>query len=273
MPGDALALAPHRDSFAAAGTVLVCPDAALIGIACDKWRTMVSLRQAGLPVPASRLVHGPDDLVAAAHDLGYPDHDLVVKPRSSAGSTGVWTISERSGLLQQDALPTLTLGAIGELCATAVDVPWPEGLILQRRVIGSDVSVDVFALGGRVVAGGCRSRRLSIGGLCVGGEVYPLIGALRETISRLVEALTWVGVANIQMIIGASGAQTIYEINPRLSGSIDVNALGGLDLLGGVIEYARTARSPWDDKPGALTTITEPVSFLRHWATHSWINS
>ena len=271
--GDALALAPHRDYFTTAGTVLVCPDAALIKFACDKWRTMAALRQAGLPVPASRLVHGPDDLVAAAHDLGYPDHDLVVKPRSRAGSMGIWAISKRSGLLQQGALPTLTLGAIAELCTAADDIAWPEGLILQRRMIGGDVSVDVFALDGRVVAGGCRSRKLTMAGLCVGGKVYPLTGALRETISSLIAALMWTGVANIQLIIGTSGAQTVYEINPRLSGSIDVNTLGGLDLLGGLIEYARTARLPWDGEHGSLTTIIKPVSFLRHWVTHSWINS
>ncbi len=271
--GDVLALAPHRDYFTTAGIVLVCPDAALIDFACDKWRTMAALRQAGLPIPASCLVHGPDDLVAAAHDLGYPDHDLVVKPRSYAGSMGIWAISKRSGLLQHGALPTLTLGAIAELCATADDIAWPEGLILQRLMIGSDVSVDVFALDGLLVAGGCRSRRLTTGGLCIGGTVYPLTGALRDTIRSLIAALTWTGVANIQLIIGTSGAQAVYEINPRLSGSIDVNALGGLDLLGGVIEYAQTARSPWDGEHGSLTTITKPVSFLRHWVTHSWINS
>jgi glutathione synthase/RimK-type ligase-like ATP-grasp enzyme len=41
---------------------------------------------AGLPTPANMLIHGPEDLAAAAEHVGFP---AVIKPISGGASLGV----------------------------------------------------------------------------------------------------------------------------------------------------------------------------------------
>ncbi|MBT8228292.1 MAG: ATP-grasp domain-containing protein [Dactylosporangium sp.] len=264
---DARIVAGHRSAFAQAGVGLLCPPAVLVELGCDKWRTIAALRAAGLSVPRSRLVTDADQLADAAGELGYPTTDLVLKMRDLAGSRGIWAISTRPGLAADGPLPTLCLPAMAAQLRSRPG-GWPEGLVVQELVTGTDVSIDLLARRGTLLAAACRTRRATSGGLCVSGEVFALDGALAAATEHLVVALGWDGIGNLQAIVDPDGRAVFYEINPRAAGSVGLSAAAGLDLLAGAVRAA-AGFDPW---PGhdRYVTIATRSSFRRHWSTQQW---
>jgi hypothetical protein len=259
---DALALAASLDTLTSAGIAAVCPPQSLVELACDKWATLSKLADLGVPVPDSRLVCSGDDLYAAAAVLGYPSTSLVVKPRGLAGGQGVWMIREDADPTRTNPRPQVPLPAMavmldaGHLHDTA-------GFIVQPELHGGDVSVDVLARDGALLASVARTREATLGGLSVQGSAGPLNAALAPMIERLVAGLGWSSLANVQLVVGADGP-VVYEINARASGSIGIAALGGLDLLWCAIREARGEPLP----PGAQ--LHTPLRFRRYWADQWW---
>ena len=265
---DAKALAGHVSAFAASGVGILCPPAELVALACDKWRTIGALEAAGLPVPRSRLVTDADQLTDTAQGLGYPTADLILKVRDLAGSRGVWTISARSELAAGGPLPAVCLEAMAAQLRSMRHDECPDGLVLQETIIGTDISVDVVARRGTLLAGACRTRKATLGGLCISGEVFPLDGDLAASVQRLVSTLEWDGIANLQAVVDRAGRAVFYEINPRTAGSVGLTAGAGLDLLAGALRLA-SGSDPWPGQAGCLT-VTERVAFRRHWSTQQW---
>lgn len=259
---DALALATNLDVLASAGIAAVCPPQALVELACDKWATLSRLGDLGVPVPDSRLVCSGDDLYAAAAVLGYPATTLVVKPRGLAGGQGVWMIRENADPTRTNPRPQVPLTAM----AVMLDAGRPydaAGFIVQPELHGRDVSVDVLACDGALLASVARTREATLGGLSVQGAAAPLGADLAPTIERLVAGLGWSSLANVQLVVGADGP-VVYEINARASGSIGIAALGGLDLLWCAIRQARGERLP------PHTQLHTPLRFRRYWGDQWW---
>lgn len=266
---EAMAVSSARDDFLHDGVRLICADDDLLRVAQDKWLTHLLFTRYGMATPASRLVGSPDGLAGAAAELNYPETDLVVKPRTGSGGVGVWRISEHARYQQKEGMPALPLDALRLLCGSSPDIDWGKGIVLQERVLGDDVSVDFYAEKGELVAGGCRTRTATVSGLCTSGDAFPLSGDLREEVKSFVASARGDGIANIQMIVDPDGRHVFYEVNARLSGSVDVNSLGGLDLLGICLTGRRAVRRSFGVVDG-VATLSGRVSFVRHWATHSW---
>lgn len=259
---DALALVASLDVFTAAGVAVVCPPRELLEMACDKWATLRRLADLGVPVPQSQLVCSGDELRTAATALGYPAVGLVVKPRGLAGGQGVWMVREDADPTRTTPRPQVPLAAMAVMLDT-VPAGSGAGFVVQPELHGTDVSVDVLARHGELLAGVARTREATLGGLSVQGAAGPLDGALASTIERLVAGLGWSSLANVQLVVGASGP-IVYEINARASGSIGIAALGGLDLLWCAIRQVRGEPLP------STLQLREPLRFRRYWADQSW---
>jgi hypothetical protein len=259
---DALALAGNLDVLRSACIAAVCPPRELVELACDKWATLSQLAKLGVPVPDSQLVCSGEELYSAAAALGYPATTLVVKPRGLAGGQGVWMIREDADPTRTNPRPQVPLTAM----AAMLDTGQPHdtaGFVVQPELHGSDVSVDVLARDGALRASVARMREATLGGLSVQGSAGPLDASLAPTIDRLVAGLSWSGLANVQLVVAASGP-VVYEINARASGSIGIAALGGLDLLWCAIRQTRGEPLP------SRTQLHTPLRFRRYWADQWW---
>lgn len=265
---DANALAGHMGAFVASDVGMLCPPAAMVALACDKWRTIGALKAAGLSVPRSCLVTDANQLSEAAHDLGYPTNDLILKVRDLAGSRGIWLISAQAGLTAGGPLPVVCLEAMAAQLRSMPRDGYRDGLVLEETITGLDVSVDVVARKGTLLAGACRTRKATLGGLCVSGEVFPLNGDLAADVQKLVEILEWDSLANLQAVMNRAGQAVFYEVNPRAAGSVGLTAGAGLDLLAGALRLA-CGIDPWPNQVG-FVTVTERMAFRRHWSTQEW---
>ena len=153
---DAQGITRYADPLAAAGTSVACAPAPLVELAGDKWATTLRLAELGVPVPKTRLVRTAAEVEKAAVDLGYPQAPLLLKPRGLAGGHGVWSIRAGVDLTRTSPRPRLPLDALAAAVAGSEE---RTEFLLQQELAGTDLSVDVLAHGGRVVAAGVRTRQ------------------------------------------------------------------------------------------------------------------
>ena len=178
----------------------------------DKARTMELCERLGVPIPRSILTTTPDEFLAAAYELGYPDVDVCTKPTALKGSRGFLVLSanpnRRWHLLEARPGPMpLTLDealeAIGER-----DFP---ALLVMDYLKGKEHTVDAICRGGRFLVGHAKTREAVRAGLAMYFETADepdLVDASRELVAEL--GVDWF--VNVQFIDGR-----LLEINPRIS--------------------------------------------------------
>lgn len=222
--GDASAkfLSQHKDEIAP-GTRVAVNDWDTFQYAIDKAKTMRVCRELGVPAP--KTVFG-DDLAEQIEstDFIYP---VVVKPRTGLGSIGFNIIAAKDKLLeylkQYD-------GANGPLL---VQEYVKQGKQPQYRA-------DLF-----------RTKDGEFKAAIVGKVTrwYPLDGGsgifvvsvrddeIIENCKRLLDAIGWIGYANIDMVYDESaGKAKIVEINGRTGASIKIDFVSGINVSQLILE-------------------------------------
>jgi hypothetical protein len=185
------------------GGRLLSADPAFIALTTDKSRTAAALAQAGVPVPASRLLAPGEPLPS---DMPLP---LVLKPNDGAGS--------RQTYLVRDEAEAAQLRRVS-----------PDAARVEAWCPG--VPASVLALCGprrRLDLPPCEQHVDCRGALHYRGGRFPLGGGLRRRACRLSRAALAAlprtcGFVGVDLILGADpdGTQdVVLEINPRLTTS------------------------------------------------------
>src|SRR5438045_2736196 len=96
---DLLGLAEAKERFAGIAVLVSSPEA--VRRSNDKAETYALLDRIGVKGPAWRRVAGGGAVAEAARELGYPEHDVCLKPVFSSGSRGFRILSESADRQQQ----------------------------------------------------------------------------------------------------------------------------------------------------------------------------
>ncbi|MCB1782103.1 MAG: ATP-grasp domain-containing protein [Candidatus Competibacteraceae bacterium] len=190
-------------------------------IVLDKARTVELAQQLGIPTPASRYLHDPAELAAAAEDLSFP---IVIKPVSSIGSKDAQNIpltvsyALNPDQLRVAATHTLRYGSA----------------LLQEYFTGDGVGIELIADRGRIVYAFQHIRMhelpLTGGGSCL-RQSTPITPALLSASTQLIAALHWHGVAMVEFKHNAAtGEFRLIEINGRFWGSLPLAVAAGADF-------------------------------------------
>jgi carbamoyl-phosphate synthase large subunit len=178
----------------------------------DKAETYARLRARGLPAPDFRRARGGSEVAQAARELGYPEHDVAVKPVLSSGSRGFRVVS--AGADRHEQLLTNRPGAadalrLGEL----VELIGDDGseLLVMELARGGERTIDGIADGRRIVLGHPKTRESMRGGLAM---YFVTLDdpALMELAGRVVGELAIEQFFNIQLV-----GEHVIEVNPRIS--------------------------------------------------------
>lgn len=205
---ETLALASER--FAAAGVVVMAPEAETARICRDKLRTANHLERHGIRVAKTWT---PEQV-----RLLDPRPPLFIKPRRGRGSVAAYPIRADDDL-------AFFLGY----------VPDP---VVQEYLEGPEFTIDVFCdLRGRPLSAVPRERLVIRAGVTDRGRTVrsePLIALA----VRCAEVLEFRGAVNVQCRV-VDGTPVIFEINPRFSGGIQLTIAAGADFAEWTIRAAR----------------------------------
>ena len=240
------------DEFSVIATALVCEKLNLPGFgvtaarACrDKVMTREALAVVGVPQPAFWPVTSLAEAEAVADELGWP---LVVKPRRLGASLGVAIASSTDDLKRAFA----QAAEIGE-----ADILPSEDLIVEKALVGPEVSVDCAVINGEVNPLFCANKEIGFAPWCeeVGHTVNaddPLLDdpAFVQLLNQIHQALgVRFGITHTEVILTAKGP-AVVEVNARWGGDL-IPRLGmnatGIDV-GAVTASVATGR-PFNAQP------------------------
>jgi len=230
---DAVEISRLQTKFSKKGIKLLCGSVETIEKVIDKGKLFRALKDADLPVPKFLFVNSLDDIKQAAKELGYPRKLVVAKPRNLSGKRGFCTLDAHSDLASRRFGYHLPLESFVELIRKSREIKENNlNYILMEYLPGPDYSCDTLAYEGKPLIIIPRLRLVDKGGVSLIGEtVY------KNEINKLVfEVITHFKLhlnANIQIKYSKirGGTPYVYDVNPRISGSISANAGAGLNLF------------------------------------------
>lgn len=236
--GDALALAPSADAFAALGAKLACNRADLVATLADKLAAYRLFARVGLPVPDWRAADTREQLVAAVEQMFGLYGEVVVKPAMAQSSRGVSVVrnaihgaqeylGSREVHMDYDTFMTRFVDVY--------DALFP--VVVMKRLCEPVHDLDLLAWNGeakRVVARRRRNTALPN----EGHEILdsPVLRDLGRDIANKL-GLSWL--VDCDVMFDEAGAPCLLEINPRPSHSLVVAIAAGAPLLDDMIALAR----------------------------------
>jgi len=217
-----------REAFP--GLIIPFPDLETFRAVCDKTRVFEMAREAGIAVPADRILRASADLGILASNLRFP---LVVKPARSVGLEGI----QRAKFAVRYAANLAELeDAVGAFPRSAFP------LHLQERVQGPGVGVFLLVWDGELLASFAHRRireKPPSGGVSVVRESIEVEPELLERSRRLLERFAWRGVAMVEYKRDAvTGEPFLMEINGRFWGSLQLAIDAGVDFPRLLVEAA-----------------------------------
>ncbi|HSS71975.1 MAG TPA: ATP-grasp domain-containing protein [Gaiellaceae bacterium] len=231
---DLLGLAEAKGRFEGIAVLVSSPEA--IRRSNNKAETYAMLDRIGVQGPAWRRVAGADAVTQAARELGYPGHDVCMKPVFSSGTRGFRILSASANRQEQlltnrpGVAEALRLEDLQELLAHD-----PTELLVMELATGKERTIDGIAVEGRIALGHPKTRESMRAGLAMYFETLDDPG-LMETARTIVAELGLDHFFNIQLV-----GEHVIEINPRIS----------------TIVYQDDLNLPWLGIKQALGEITE----------------
>jgi carbamoyl-phosphate synthase large subunit len=253
-------LAGAADLFKSQGTeVLVSPLNAL-ELSNDKGNLYRAMEMQGLPLPAFRIVHTPQEFDEAVKQLQYPSQPVCFKPCQGNGSRGFRildaSVDESDWLFKQKPSGIyITLAEARRILQLKAFPP----LLVAEFLPGEEYSVDCLADNGETILAIPRLRSKMINGISVSGTFVhdeEIINYCKD----IIRILGLHGNIGIQLRRSASGQPLLLEVNPRVQGTI-VAALGaGVNLPVLAVKQALG----WPINAGE-TQVKWGTHFLRYW--------
>jgi predicted ATP-grasp superfamily ATP-dependent carboligase len=213
-------------------TKLAMASEAALNIAVDKQATLAVANELGIAGPRTAIVEGREDIRAVMAEIGYP---AVVKPR--------WPWLRDFGGARLFPSPVLNeteaFAAIAALQRSGAPV------LVQELLNGLREGLSMFRVGGKVVGEFAHvSVRTTpmLGGACAVRESIPMPGDLRAAAVSLIDAIDLEGYSQIEFRRDARGRPVLMEVNPRLSGSVELASRSGVDFPLMIWQWASGAR-------------------------------
>jgi carbamoylphosphate synthase large subunit len=210
---DLLGLAEAKASFEEAGATVMVSSPEAIKRSNHKADSYAMLDDIGVPGPAWLRVRGPEAVVAAARELGYPDRDVCVKPVFSSGTRGFRVLSASADRREQllsnrpGVAETLRLEDLTELLGPEDDTE----LLVMELATGTERTIDGIAREGRILLGHPKTREAMRAGLAMYFQTLD-DPWLMEIAAKIVAELRLDHLFTIQLV-----GDCVIEVNPRIS--------------------------------------------------------
>lgn len=216
-----LPISEHRDTITPFVKIPI-PKQEAVQTAFDKSLTLKVAVEEGVPIPKTFLVKNVEELKETARKISYP---AVIKPRCSLVWDGGGAYFGRPKYVNSFA----ELVSVYERMHNVFPFP-----LIQEYISGTNFSVAALCNNSklRAMCGIKVHRTLPIeGGNSVFRESSEVDARMKEYASRLLEAMNWHGIAEIEFKVDLRDSTfRLMEINGRFWGSLEVAIASGVDF-------------------------------------------
>lgn len=216
--GSLWAISAGRETFEGGGVTLGLPERRTVERCTDKVLLSELAGEAGLSSPETVLCHGSAEAAAAAETFGYP---VVMKPVRTVFEADEETRHLASALIDDRDSLEARVSEAGVSC------------LIQRREVGSIVSIGGVFADGRLLATACsryiRTWPVEAGPAAFSESIEAPPG-LRDSVARLLGLLGWQGIFELELIERGRGDFAVLDFNPRIYGSMALAVRAGAPL-------------------------------------------
>lgn len=224
---ESLTLSKNRKEINRLGIKLLAPKFEAIEYSNDKGKMLSFLKKKNIEVPEYYLPKNIKDFKNAVNKLGYPQKKVVLKPRKGRGGRGVRVLSDEADLLTSRYVNEIRLEHVLDNIKSYSEFP---DIVLMEYLPGDDYSVDVLADRGETLFAVPRKRIKSLGGPSQEGIILEN-REIEKEVKEIIKAMELDNNINVQLKYSRENKPLIYEINPRISGTIGFNSAAGIPLL------------------------------------------
>ena len=257
---EALVIAKSSQLFKNEGIKLLSNSESTIRKLVDKGSMYNNLKIKGFPVPNFRLASNIREIEDAIIGLGYPKIPVVVKPRNLSGARGFCIIDKNPDLDKRGFGNKLPLKAFISLLEESGNKEKLSYLVMEF-LTGKDFSVDCLCKNGEPIFIIPRTRISAMGGVSLIGETTDDL-KVRKLVKRVIKSFRLTYNVNIQLRYRKSISEEpfIYDINPRISGTIVANSGAGINLL-----YCGIKLALGESVPKRNNMKYRGVKMVRYW--------
>jgi len=261
---EALVLSKHAGDLSERNCKVACSSHEACIIASDKLTLVTRLETSGIPVGRYASPQKSSDIVRFAKACGYPDNEVVIKPRFGRGSRGFRVLSEKAN--EYNAFCNGLKGYATLEQIEALFLQYPEHVseyILMEYLPGDKYSSDMLVSRGNAV---CTVIR------CNGHEpkvspptqladiVYD--ADIEDYARRVAAALEADYFLQVECGRDANGQVKIIETNIRLDATLPITVGVGVNYYHEMMTYA--FEGSFRSLP-RLPGNNKPLRFIRYW--------
>jgi len=231
---ETLSLSQHKQDLLSNGSKVLTPDGQKVKVASDKGSMLEFLDRKGVEVPEYYIPESFSELDKAVSELGYPEKDVVIKPRRQRAARGFWILSDerepRDLVLNEKCLQMFPYKHIRKMLKNGDEFP---ELVAMQYLKGDDFNVDCLSIDGESVYEIPIKRIEPSAGPVQVGEITHDTRA-QKMAKEICDAFEFELNTNVEIAYRDStskGKPLVYEINPRISGPIAVHRQAGVNLL------------------------------------------
>ena len=225
------AVAARMDEFVALGVKVSVSNMESIEISNNKFLTYQTLEKAGIPVPKYYGVHSVEEFIEGCKYMGYPDNPVCIKIVNGSGSRGVRIIDAKKPRYNIFAYekPNSFYTSYEDMLSILKSVPKLEEMMLLEVMHGPEFTVDLLADHGKVLYEVGRENTVSL--MSIAQESVLKYDELAYKVSAdVVKLLKMDGNVGFDFMRNEKEEAVLMDINPRLTATVSVIAVGGVNL-------------------------------------------
>lgn len=218
---EVVAISREKQLFENEGIICAVDNYETIELINDKWELYSALTKKGIPMPKFQAVGNVSEVRGITEQFGYPKKKVVIKPRRARGSRGLWILGEDGESTSFDEFMNY---------CKAHQIDEMESIAMEY-LPGPAYDVDVVSCNGEpaCIVPRLRVYKNKLSNFSEGHRFEKNLELihLTEKISRSLR-LNW----GFDFDCGsfADGTPGIYEVNPRLSGSVAAGMGAGVNV-------------------------------------------
>ncbi len=259
-------IAAARETIEAEGFRAVVASPQAITRGNDKFEVCKTFERLGLPFPDCRVAASESELCAYAHDLGYPDTPVVVKPPISNGMRGFRVLTESPWdaarfLSEKPSGTEIRLADLVRILRTVET--WPP-LLVTEYLPGPEYSVDAF-VGAKCAVAIPRLREQIRSGISfiTRCEARPDLSSYTLAAARDLGLRFAFG---FQYKLDRAGVPKVLECNPRVQGTMVASVFAGVNVI-----WMAVSEALGQPLAAGLSGI-RPARFYRFWGGLGVVN-